>query len=360
MLLAGIVGGIINYLLPSNTDSNGVKIRKKLVCMVLGAGATILIPLFLEIAQSKLMDNIHYGWELQKKECDCSRAKSDTITVQIFKADTAKKDSGRVAKPTTDTVTRKLGMGNTDIATNCCIPIKNYFLYAAYCLLAAAAGLRFISGLMDSVLKDKEIADKNRIINKTKEQLETEKKEAEDARIAEQEANKAKEEAEKQKEKLAAQDKKEADRDEEELHLTAPVRFMKLTEKQAITDLPAIGPATNENDRQKGRFGGKSENNGRRISATVNKRRVGIYYPFILTVESTNPLNNPLVGEVIFFLHQSFTPSVIKVIAENGKAVFSDSAYGAFTVGAVSDDGNTLLELDLAEDRSFPKEFRER
>lgn len=361
MLLAGITGGIINYLLPSNIDANSAKIRKVAVCIILGTGATILVPLFLEIAQSKLLDNIHYGWELQKKECDCSRTKNDTIIVQVIRTDTAKKDSGNAAKPVADTISRKLGRGNTDITTSCCIPIKNYFLYAAYCLLAAAAGLRFINGLMDSVLKDKEIADKNKIINKTKEQLETEKKAAEEARKAEEEANKAKEEAEKQKEKLAAQDKKEADSDEEGLHLIAPVRFMKLNEKIINDDLSAIGPVINQNDRQKGRFGGKAQNNGRKISATVKSTRIaGKYYPFTLTVESIDPINNPLTGEVIFFLHDSFTPSVVKVMPENGKAEYSNSAYGAFTVGAVADDGKTLLELDLAEDKNFPKEFRER
>jgi len=33
-------------------------------------------------------------------------------------------------------------------------------------------------------------------------------------------------------------------------------------------------------------------------------------------------------------------------------------AYGAFTVGVLTEDG-TKLELDLAEDSSFPKVFRE-
>ena len=46
---------------------------------------------------------------------------------------------------------------------------------------------------------------------------------------------------------------------------------------------------------------------------------------------------------------------------KNGKAIEEEIlSYGAFTVGVITDNGKTMLELDLAEDKSFPKEFRER
>ena len=160
MLLAGIVGGGINYILPSNTGEDKVKIRKFLNCIIMGVGATILIPLFLEIAQSKLMDNIHYGWSIQNKECDCSQEGEDSLLLKVtFQADTTK----RIASDTVKVATEKpkvTSSGNiSTAANNCCVPLKNYFLFAAYCLLAAAAGFRFINSITDSVLKDKQIAE---------------------------------------------------------------------------------------------------------------------------------------------------------------------------------------------------------
>jgi len=52
MLLAGFSGGVINFYLASNTDADGKKIKDQMVCIIMGIGATILVPLFLEIAQS--------------------------------------------------------------------------------------------------------------------------------------------------------------------------------------------------------------------------------------------------------------------------------------------------------------------
>jgi hypothetical protein len=128
--------------------------------------------------------------------------------------------------------------------------------------------------------------------------------------------------------------------------------------------MPVLGPITNPDDPQKGRFGGKKENNGRRLSAKVepSKDDPG-YYNVTIWVESTDPLR-PLSGDVIFYLHDSFRPSVYTIKPDeftDGKALDDEIvSYGAFTAGVVTDNGQTLLELDLAEDKSFPKEFRER
>ena len=48
------------------------------------------------------------------------------------------------------------------------------------------------------------------------------------------------------------------------------------------------------------------------------------------------------------------------VVAEAGVAKVEVMAFGAFTVGAAADDGATFLELDLAQNASFPKTFLER
>lgn len=382
ILVTGSFGGYINYLMPSNKkevtkDGQTTEqiIRPWWQCLFLGIGAALLVPLFLEIAQSKLMDNIHYGWSLQQKKCDCSRQAADTVHIKMAISDTAaarRPDSTR--KP--DTLKAKIPVASTASvsADNCCVPIKNYFLFIAYCFMAAAAGMRFISSVMDSVLKDKQIAQQKDKIEKTQAEKEAERKAKEEAKEAAKEAEAqkqkaeeeekkqrlAKEEAERQKKMREAQDQKDADMWEAGSIKNISGLQVRTTESTQLGGVKAgIGPVTNTEDRQKGRFGGKATVNNRRLSAEVSKLPTGMFYDFTLTVESTSA-EPPLAGEVTFFLHDSFTPSVVTVPVQFGKAVFRSSAYGAFTAGAVCDDGNTLLELDLSEDQSFPKEFREK
>jgi hypothetical protein len=66
-----------------------------------------------------------------------------------------------------------------------------------------------------------------------------------------------------------------------------------------------------------------------------------------------------LAGEAIFHLHPTFHNHVRKVKVKDGKAQLDLLAYGSFTVGVSCDNGNTQLELDLAELPQVPKVFRE-
>jgi hypothetical protein len=361
MLLAGIAGGAVNYLLPSNIGEDKIKIRNKRTCLAMGIGATILIPLFLEIAQSKLMDNIHYDMALQKVECDCSQPKSDTLTVQLMKNDTTKKDSSKLSNQKKDTLTGKVVTGNkASVTVNCCVPMKNYFLFAAYCFLAAAAGFRFINNLMDSVLKDKQIAD----AQKGKAKAEDEKK------IVEEE----KQLIEKENEKRVKNSQISQQQEEVKLINTLTNERMKDIQLSGKTDLenlntiavpiiPVLSPISHPEDPQKGRFGGKAENNERRLSAKVKAAAIPNFYNIELVVESTN-MDNPLNTDVIFYIHDSFSPSVFTYKPDEfveGKVIEDEIiSYGAFTVGIITDNGKTLLELDLSENENFPKEFRER
>ena len=59
-----------------------------------------------------------------------------------------------------------------------------------------------------------------------------------------------------------------------------------------------------------------------------------------------------------FHLHPSLAPPVVAVKVQDGRAVLNLAAWGAFTVGALADGGQTTLELDLAEDETFPELFR--
>jgi hypothetical protein len=121
----------------------------------------------------------------------------------------------------------------------------------------------------------------------------------------------------------------------------------------------AINP-NSPDDPQKGKWGGKAEANGRRLSAKVEASSLPELYKITLTVQSTDE-NNPLAGLVKFHLHNSFRNQHPLIAVQDGKAVLKLSmVYGAFTVGVEADDGKTRLELDLAELDDAPKDFRER
>jgi hypothetical protein len=119
-------------------------------------------------------------------------------------------------------------------------------------------------------------------------------------------------------------------------------------------------PGMVPSDPWKGSFGGKSEVAGRRLEASV-ERSADAANPFRLTlrVVSTEPRRNPLSGSVQFFLHDTFkNDRPIVTVGPDGAAQLVLRAYGAFTVGALADDGKTRLELDLATLQDAPEEFR--
>lgn len=110
-------------------------------------------------------------------------------------------------------------------------------------------------------------------------------------------------------------------------------------------------------DPQKGRWGGKSSYEGRELTASV--RSISTDY-FEVTMEVGSTTGKPLTGEVVFHLHPTFPKPVQSVQAAGGHATLTVLCWGAFTVGAVADDGRTSLELDLASLPEAPKAFLER
>jgi hypothetical protein len=114
------------------------------------------------------------------------------------------------------------------------------------------------------------------------------------------------------------------------------------------------------NDPQKGKWGGEAEKNYRKLSAVVTDSNHPGFYIVKIKVESTNK-KFPLTGIVKFHLHDTFINPNPVTVAENGIAVLNlTKVYGAFTAGVETDDGDTKLELDLAELKDAPKGFRER
>ncbi|TFF37267.1 YEATS-associated helix-containing protein [Mucilaginibacter psychrotolerans] len=356
MLFAGVIGGLTNSVLSANINPDtGNQIQSTGRCILIGVGATILVPLFLQIAQSNLLDNIHGDWHV-----------ADTLARVASKAPVAK-----VAKPesgtTTDTVKDSKGKDTSgksavvdkpDSKTTVTIKdngLKAYLIFMGYCFLAAAAGPRFINNLIDGVIKDKQIdklAKKNAEVTAQKDQVVAEKD-----KVVEQ-----KNEIEKKQELQTIENRVLAERDESSALRT--VSLEPASNKNAVKYIkPQIGPVTVKEDPQKGRFGGKSENNGRALKASVIKSSIPEFYNVSIWVESTDE-TRPLDTDVMFYLHDSFRPAVYTIKPKefrNDKAMDAGIlSYGAFTVGVVTDNGETLLELDLADDAGFPPEFRRR
>lgn len=118
---------------------------------------------------------------------------------------------------------------------------------------------------------------------------------------------------------------------------------------------------SNLNDPQKGKWGGNSQANNRILNATITPVAYNPeLFKVTIDVKSTDQIAYPLVGKVKFHLHPSFRNSTTEVDVIQDIARLNLLAWGAFTVGAVCDDGLTTLELDLSTIESAPSLFRSR
>ncbi len=118
---------------------------------------------------------------------------------------------------------------------------------------------------------------------------------------------------------------------------------------ETVVRAQARGASVDPNDPNKGKFGGSPQANDRLLSAVIrptgkaNNPRCKV----LIKVTSTNP-RRPLTGTVHLYLHPTFGQhSEYKLNVENGVAKDEIVSYGAFTIGAIADDGETQLELDL-------------
>jgi hypothetical protein len=113
-------------------------------------------------------------------------------------------------------------------------------------------------------------------------------------------------------------------------------------------------------DWAKGMFGGLSskltEFGERKLIAAVRKI-ADDWFEVALTIESgLKPAT-----DAVFFLHNTFSqPTPTVGFDDKGVARLTVSAWGAFTVGVLMDDGSTELELDLSEVSTAPALFRNR
>ena len=150
----------------------------------------------------------------------------------------------------------------------------------------------------------------------------------------------------------------------------------KTAEANVIRSLPQVAPratpiatevakgtganaakSADPSDPHAGRFGNKAEANGRKLTAEVVETDNPDWFRVKLKVAATSP-EKPLTDEVKIHLHPTFKPDTITVLPVDNIARARFYAYGAFTVGAETDSGNTRLELNLSKLRGVPRVFR--
>ena len=122
---------------------------------------------------------------------------------------------------------------------------------------------------------------------------------------------------------------------------------------------PPLGPVAD--DPWNGVFGGQRISGTRELDAEVTPVGTPGLFRVRLQVRSKNQIRDPLRGAVQFFLHPTFgNDRPVVTVGPSGIAELALTAWGAFTVGALADDGRTKLELDLAGLADAPAEFKAR
>jgi hypothetical protein len=122
------------------------------------------------------------------------------------------------------------------------------------------------------------------------------------------------------------------------------------------TRAPALARAVLvPDDPQKGRFGGKAEVDGFRLSADFDQS--GADWVTIRLVVEGQP--EAARGTVEFFLHDTFNPDHYVETFTNGRAELEVYAMGGFTVGVWIAEPGVELELDLAAIDGAPRIVRE-
>lgn len=144
-------------------------------------------------------------------------------------------------------------------------------------------------------------------------------------------------------------------------HVTAPtgaaVERAKTLTRSNVSVPPPVRKI-NPRDPQKGQWGGLSTNNGWSIDAKVTELQEEDWFRVVLTVSATSGSRKKLTQKVTFHLHDSFSKPVREITPVAGKATLKFATYGAFTVGALIAQDDTMLEIDLAEISTAPEEFR--
>ena len=190
---------------------------------------------------------------------------------------------------------------------------ESLVVFGGFCLLASISSRKFIESLSDRMLRE------NR-----EENARTRNEADKASQLAEQASRLAKVMAE----------------------TVAPAPNVNMSVKASAALFKETGDSLG--DPWKGKFGEVSAAGDRKLEATLSaidgdSELMAVH----LRVTSTSPAN-PLTGTVQFYLHPTFPQHVRAIPVKDGQAALNLISFGAFTVGAETDDGKVRLELDLS------------
>ncbi|UFH52296.1 YEATS-associated helix-containing protein [Spirosoma sp. KNUC1025] len=298
MLVGGILGGIVNfYFVPAPTDQPQSLGR----CVILGVGASALVPIFLFITQSKVLDKLF-------APVSANLSDSDKAIDTLF--------------------------------------------FISLCFLAGISSTRFITSVSDQMITQlkEDIKDTNKTVKENSEKIDKTQQVVEETKATAVDTEKKTAEN-----KATLQALKEV---QKARSLSNPSNDLSVQPEATR----GLSPA-NSDDPQKGRWGGKNTNNSYQLSATVTAiDSDNDFFRVVLQVLYIGPDPAPADDVVTFHLHNTFTPSVRQAPFQDKKASLELYAWGAFTVGAVTSNG-TKLELDLSDPTlvpDAPQTFRDR
>jgi hypothetical protein len=126
--------------------------------------------------------------------------------------------------------------------------------------------------------------------------------------------------------------------------------------RRVVTERLTSRPAESAHATESGRT---ALANGRVLTARLKRTDDADWFDVQLRVTAT-PNGAPLAGYVVFHLHDTFADPDPRVRVAGGTAELTRLACGPFTVGAEADDGQTRLELNLADAGDAPEGFRQR
>jgi hypothetical protein len=115
-----------------------------------------------------------------------------------------------------------------------------------------------------------------------------------------------------------------------------------------------------DDDPNKGKFGGKAEAGGLKLTGEVKKMDDIDEDYFQVTLKVVTDGSRQLTQPVTFHLHPTFPQYEVKVAPNNNEAILTRAAWGAFTVGVTIEGEPTQLELDLATLPGAPELFKSR
>ncbi len=337
MIAAGMLGGAVNFFLaeapaekapekPSEKSraaekSNAVKPLKWWQHLIIGVSAAFVVPVFLNSIGSNLI----------------AEFKSQVVTADV---------------------------------------LSKLLVLDGFCLLAAISSRAFIRSMSDFLLQ--QVKDVSRQVTEQKQDLDEAKKATTDVKKAVEEV---KQTAEEKTQKIGELEDslKEVKGGVEDARLLAniatdapkvntappPQKSRPMTFSDDTPEEPKFMPKRGDapDDPWKGSFGGKPVDHelGRQLTAKVLPiRSQPGWYAVELAVSRLPGSDKKLDSPIQFFIHDTFSNPKPEVQPIHDKAVLHLKAWGAFTVGALTDDGTCKLELDLAELKDAPEEFRTR